>query len=121
MVSVVRALPLNLKDIECFRYRVEDVSRGVTKRAIAAMRARELQREALHSAKLKAHFQENPQVCRYGHSTAQGARPWWVLSFGGASVVWQDAKALKRSARQLKVSLSNHHISAQRDRLDSPS
>lgn len=57
----VRVLQLCMTDIECFRYRVEDVARGVTPKTVAAMRARELQREALTCKRLKEFFAQNPQ------------------------------------------------------------
>ena len=47
--------------IEGFRYRVEDVSRSVTKAAIREARVKELKAEVMNSAKLKAHFEDNPQ------------------------------------------------------------
>merc|ERR1719261_1727542 len=50
----VKPLPLKMGDIERFRYRVEDIARGVTKSAVNGMRARELQLEAMHSQRLKA-------------------------------------------------------------------
>merc|ERR1712046_495656 len=56
----VKLLPLLMQDIERFRYRVEDVARGVTKNAVNGLRARDLQLEALHSSKLKAHFEDHP-------------------------------------------------------------
>mmetsp|Transcript_46515 Transcript_46515/g.108436 ORF Transcript_46515/g.108436 Transcript_46515/m.108436 type:complete len:709 (-) Transcript_46515:47-2173(-) len=56
----VKSLPLQLADIERFRYRVEDQSRGLTRRAIAKYRAKELQAEALKSERLQAYFEEHP-------------------------------------------------------------
>lgn len=55
----VQKLPLQMKDIERFRYRVEDIAKGVTKKAVRAYRARELQLEALNSERLKAYFEDN--------------------------------------------------------------
>lgn len=46
--------------LEALRYRAEDVSRGITKAAVAEARSRELRSELLNSEKLKAHFEENP-------------------------------------------------------------
>ncbi|KAL8440225.1 hypothetical protein Efla_000351 [Eimeria flavescens] len=54
-------LSLQLQDIECFRYRVEDVRRGLTKRVIAAAVARDLQQQLLNSRKLKEFFERNPR------------------------------------------------------------
>lgn len=59
--SSIQPLALNLKDIDCFRYRVEDVLKSVTPKAIVALRTQDLQREVLHSKKLKQHFEANPQ------------------------------------------------------------
>lgn len=56
----LQALPMQISDAERFRYRVEDMARGLTKKAISKYRARELQMEALHSEKLKAYFEEHP-------------------------------------------------------------
>jgi len=54
------SLPFDLKEIESFRYRVEDVSRTVTSKAIKSARLRELKQEMLNSSKLQAYFEENP-------------------------------------------------------------
>ncbi|GBG34483.1 ATP-dependent RNA helicase dbp9 [Hondaea fermentalgiana] len=53
-------LALDVSEINGFRYRVEDVSRAVTKQAIQEARVREVKREMLNSEKLKAHFEDNP-------------------------------------------------------------
>ena len=50
-----------MKDIERFRYRVEDIARGVTKKAVRTYRAREPQlkiapRHKLRRLRLKANF-----------------------------------------------------------------
>jgi len=57
----VKSLPLQLADIERFRYRVEDQTRGLTRRSIAKYRAKELQAEALKSERLKAYFEDHPE------------------------------------------------------------
>ena len=49
-----------LDTIEGFRYRVEDVLRGVTKNAVREARVAELKAEVLASEHLKAHFEDNP-------------------------------------------------------------
>ncbi|CDJ31083.1 ATP-dependent nucleolar RNA helicase, putative [Eimeria mitis] len=59
--STLTPLSLQLQDVECFRYRVEDVRRGITKRAIAAAVARDLQQQLLNSRKLKEFFERNPR------------------------------------------------------------
>lgn len=53
-------LDFNLQEIEGFRYRVEDVSRAVTRSAVRETRAAELKAEILNSERLQAHFAENP-------------------------------------------------------------
>lgn len=58
--SALQPLAFNIADIDCFRYRVEDVLRTVTPKAIAAVRKRELHREILHAKNLKEHFGANP-------------------------------------------------------------
>eukprot|EP00639_Heterosigma_akashiwo_P016216 CAMPEP_0206397602 /NCGR_PEP_ID=MMETSP0294-20121207/23596_1 /ASSEMBLY_ACC=CAM_ASM_000327 /TAXON_ID=39354 /ORGANISM="Heterosigma akashiwo, Strain CCMP2393" /LENGTH=686 /DNA_ID=CAMNT_0053852791 /DNA_START=29 /DNA_END=2086 /DNA_ORIENTATION=- len=53
-------LNFNLKELEGFRYRVEDVSRSVTRTAVKEVRVAELKQEILNSEKLKSHFVDNP-------------------------------------------------------------
>eukprot|EP00980_Cylindrotheca_fusiformis_P011661 scaffold2751_cov131-Cylindrotheca_fusiformis.AAC.28 len=53
-------LDFDLREIEGFRYRVEDVSRAVTKTAVRETRAAELRAEILNSERLQSHFEENP-------------------------------------------------------------
>lgn len=53
-------LDFDLHEIEGFRYRVEDVSRAVTKTAVRETRAAELKAEILNSERLQSHFEENP-------------------------------------------------------------
>jgi ATP-dependent RNA helicase DDX56/DBP9 len=52
-------LDFDLNEIEGFRYRVEDVSRAVTKVAVKETRAAELKAEILNSQRLQNHFSEN--------------------------------------------------------------
>ncbi|KEP66375.1 UNVERIFIED_CONTAM: DEAD/DEAH box helicase domain-containing protein [Hammondia hammondi] len=59
--TALKPLSLRLQDVECFRYRVEDVCRGVTKRVIAALVAKELQQEVLRSRKMRDFFKRNPR------------------------------------------------------------
>lgn len=49
------------KQVEGFRYRMEDGFRAVTQVAVREARIRELKEELLASEKLKRHFEENPQ------------------------------------------------------------
>jgi hypothetical protein len=53
-------LDFDLQEIEGFRYRVEDVSRAVTKNRIREVRADEIKAEMLNSERLQSHFAENP-------------------------------------------------------------
>ena len=53
-------LDFNLQEIEGFRYRVEDVSRAVTRSAVRETRAAELKAEILNSERLQAHFADHP-------------------------------------------------------------
>lgn len=53
------------KQIEAFRYRMEDALRSVTKHAIREARVRELKHELLTSDRLKAHFEDNPTDLDY--------------------------------------------------------
>lgn len=52
-------LDFDLKEIEGFRYRVEDVGRVVTKNLVRETRAAELKAEILNSQRLQNHFSEN--------------------------------------------------------------
>jgi ATP-dependent RNA helicase DDX56/DBP9 len=53
-------LDFDLREIEGFRYRVEDVSRAVTRVAIREARAAEVKAEILNSERLQSHFESNP-------------------------------------------------------------
>lgn len=53
-------LQFNMKELDSFRYRVEDTLRSVTNAAVKELRAAELKREILNSEKLKSYFAENP-------------------------------------------------------------
>lgn len=53
-------LLFNLKEIDSFRYRVEDTLKAVTDSAVREFRSAELKQELLNSAKLKQFFQANP-------------------------------------------------------------
>lgn len=50
----------DMKQVEAFRYRMEDAFRAVTKVAIREARVKEIKQELLASEKLKRHFEENP-------------------------------------------------------------
>jgi ATP-dependent RNA helicase DDX56/DBP9 len=53
-------LDFDLREIEGFRYRVEDVQRAVTRTAVRETRAAELRAEILNSERLQSHFEDNP-------------------------------------------------------------
>jgi ATP-dependent RNA helicase DDX56/DBP9 len=53
-------LDFDLREIEGFRYRVEDVGRAVTRTAVKETRAAEIKAELLNSERLQSHFEENP-------------------------------------------------------------
>nr|WCZ58633.1 ATP-dependent RNA helicase [Seculamonas ecuadoriensis] len=52
--------PVNMSDVQRFKYRAMAVLRSVTKTAVTGARAAELKLEMLNSKKLKEHFDENP-------------------------------------------------------------
>ena len=56
----VKPYHFNMKQVDAFRYRVNDALRAVTALAIRQARTQELRRELLKSEKLKRHFEENP-------------------------------------------------------------
>eukprot|EP00916_Digyalum_oweni_P016296 GHVL01026751.1.p1 GENE.GHVL01026751.1~~GHVL01026751.1.p1 ORF type:complete len:603 (+),score=124.51 GHVL01026751.1:23-1810(+) len=78
--ETINGLNLNVSDVACYRYRVEDMLRGVTKKAVNSLRAREIRREALNSSRLQNHFSNNPK----------------------------DAHSLKKASGQLKEPMSEH-------------
>jgi ATP-dependent RNA helicase DDX56/DBP9 len=70
-------LDFDLVEVEGFRYRVEDVSRAVTKLAVRETRAAELKAELLNSDRLQSHFEENPadlQLLRHDRLATNGSR-----------------------------------------------
>jgi len=71
-------LMFNTKELESFRYRVEDTLRSVTVVAVKEFRAAELKREILNSSKLKSFFAENPndlKVLRHDKAVLHPIRP----------------------------------------------
>ncbi|TFY80364.1 hypothetical protein EWM64_g3648 [Hericium alpestre] len=54
-----------MKQVEAFRYRMEDALRSVTRAAIREARVKELKQEILNSDRLKAHFEDNPMDLEY--------------------------------------------------------
>ncbi|KAH8674914.1 P-loop containing nucleoside triphosphate hydrolase protein [Ilyonectria robusta] len=56
----VKPYNFNMKQVDPFRYRMNDALRAVTKVSIREARTRELRQELLKSEKLKRYFEENP-------------------------------------------------------------
>ncbi|KAH9254079.1 DEAD-box ATP-dependent RNA helicase 16 [Batrachochytrium salamandrivorans] len=56
-----KPLPLNLAELEGFRYRVEGMRNAIKSKAIKAARVKDLQKEILNSDLLQTHFQDNPR------------------------------------------------------------
>lgn len=54
-------LPFDTREVEPFRYRVEDMVRSVTDKAVKEARLEEIRREILASAALRGHFEDNPR------------------------------------------------------------
>ncbi|SCZ87680.1 BZ3500_MvSof-1268-A1-R1_Chr2-2g05146 [Microbotryum saponariae] len=57
----VKEYKFDLKQVEGFRYRMEDALRSVTKAAVREARIKEIKNEVVNSDKLKAHFEDNPK------------------------------------------------------------
>ncbi len=56
----VKPYNFDMKQVEAFRYRMNDALKAVTTIAIREARTRELRQELMKSEKLKRHFEENP-------------------------------------------------------------
>ncbi|CAH0520059.1 unnamed protein product [Peronospora belbahrii] len=54
-------LAFDLKEINCFRYRVEDVRRAVTRVAVREAQLADIKKEMLNSERLAAYFEANPR------------------------------------------------------------
>ena len=57
----VKPYHFDMKQVDAFRYRMNDALQAVTRIAIREARTRELRQELLKSEKLKRHFEENPE------------------------------------------------------------
>ncbi|KAL8727601.1 MAG: hypothetical protein Q9181_005653 [Wetmoreana brouardii] len=57
----VKPYSFDMKQVDAFRYRVNDALRAVTQITVREARTRELRQEILTSEKLKRHFEENPE------------------------------------------------------------
>lgn len=63
--SKIKEYNFNMKQVEAFRYRMEDALRSVTRIAIKEARIKELKSEILNSDRLKAHFEDHPLDLEY--------------------------------------------------------
>ncbi|KAJ7210448.1 ATP-dependent RNA helicase dbp9 [Mycena pura] len=63
--SKVQEYKFDMKQVEAFRYRMEDALRAVTRAAVREARVAQLKSEILASDKLKAHFEDNPLDLQY--------------------------------------------------------
>ncbi|EAU90170.1 ATP-dependent RNA helicase dbp9 [Coprinopsis cinerea okayama7 len=63
--STIKEYNFDMKQVEAFRYRMQDALRSVTRAAIREARVKELKTEILNSDKLKAHFEDNPLDLEY--------------------------------------------------------
>ncbi|WVW82491.1 ATP-dependent RNA helicase DBP9 [Kwoniella bestiolae CBS 10118] len=63
--SEIKEWDWNRKEIEGFRYRMEDALKSVTGKRVQEARREEVKRELLNSEKLKAHFAANPLDLSY--------------------------------------------------------
>ncbi|KAI0796043.1 P-loop containing nucleoside triphosphate hydrolase protein [Abortiporus biennis] len=63
--SKIKEYKFDMKQVEAFRYRMEDALRSVTRSAIKEARVKELKNEIMNSDKLKAHFEDNPNDLEY--------------------------------------------------------
>ncbi|GLJ31990.1 hypothetical protein SUGI_0644070 [Cryptomeria japonica] len=52
---------LTQNEVECLRYRAQDIAYSVTRTAVREARANELRNEILNSERLKSHFEDNPK------------------------------------------------------------
>jgi ATP-dependent RNA helicase DDX56/DBP9 len=68
-------LVFNMRELESFRYRVEDTLRAVTSAAVKELRAAEIKREILNSKQLKSYFSENPTDLKVRHSPCSRFSP----------------------------------------------
>ncbi|KAG7347437.1 helicase domain protein [Nitzschia inconspicua] len=118
-------LDFDLREIEGFRYRVEDVARAVTKSSVKEARAAELRAEILNSDRLQSHFEENPtdlQLLRHDRLATHVTRvqdhlkhvPKYLLPRG------MEVADLNRKRKRRKTRKStNMQRSAEKDPLQS--
>jgi ATP-dependent RNA helicase DDX56/DBP9 len=63
--SAIKPYTFDQRQVDAFRYRMEDALRSVTRTAIREARVKELKTEILNSNRLKAHFEDNPLDLEY--------------------------------------------------------
>ncbi|KAJ3771727.1 ATP-dependent RNA helicase dbp9 [Lentinula raphanica] len=63
--SKILEYKFDMRQVEAFRYRMEDALRAVTRVAVREARVRELKEEVVNSVRLKAHFEDNPLDLEY--------------------------------------------------------
>ncbi|KAJ3753429.1 ATP-dependent RNA helicase dbp9 [Lentinula raphanica] len=63
--SKIMEYRFDMRQVEAFRYRMEDALRAVTRVAVREARVRELKEEVVNSVRLKAHFEDNPLDLEY--------------------------------------------------------
>jgi len=61
----VREYVFDKKQVDAFRYRMEDALHAVTRHAVREARLKEIKQELLASDKLKAHFEDHPDDLEY--------------------------------------------------------
>lgn len=61
----VKPYQFDMKQVDAFRYRMNDALRAVSSNAVRQARQHELKQELLNSEKLKSHFEENPDDLRH--------------------------------------------------------
>lgn len=105
-----KALSINTKELDGFRYRVEDTLRSVTATAVKEFRTAELKREVMNSAALKDYFTRNPnelKILRHDKSISHPIRrkehlhnvPKYLIPASMRGVVSNSAKKGKKRKR----------------------
>lgn len=100
-------LSFDLKEIDCFRYRVEDVRRAVTKIAVREAQLADVKKEILNSESLASHFEANPRdlnILQHDKSigTAQVQRHLATIPDYLVPVALQAAPAPKKTGKKNK-------------------
>ena len=114
-------LMFNMKELDNFRYRVEDTLRSVTQATVKEMRNAEIKREILNSAQLKSYFSENPndlKVLRHDKAVLHPIKqkdhlkhvPQYLIPSSMRSVanISTNRKKRKRKGQSSQVQNVNH-------------